>query len=266
MEVHHHSHTAPKGAGRKKWTHYFWEFFMLFLAVFCGFLAEYQLEHKIEKDRSKELARSLYEELKGDSINASVRYVNRVRQEQGYFYLMNYFRDSSLTNLSKTFQLNFLYGVLFRSPALFEPRTVIFDQLKNSGSLRYFKNKELQQLIGDLSVSIRNVIDRQALETSIRINLINPFIIRHYDYQFETILRNNNKSDIFTATKEYEKSATIIPFRLHGITQFDREYAVNLMGFTGMNGMESTRTIHLSKYIDVNKQLLALLRELYHLK
>jgi hypothetical protein len=25
MEVHHHSHTA-----RKKWTHYFWEFIMLF--------------------------------------------------------------------------------------------------------------------------------------------------------------------------------------------------------------------------------------------
>ncbi|MBK6382415.1 MAG: hypothetical protein IPF69_02905 [Chitinophagaceae bacterium] len=48
MEVHNHAHTS-----RKKWTHYFWEFLMLFLAVFCGFLAEYQLEHKIEKDREK---------------------------------------------------------------------------------------------------------------------------------------------------------------------------------------------------------------------
>ena len=46
MEVHHHAHTA-----RKKWTHYFWEFLMLFLAVFCGFLAEYQLEHTIEHNR-----------------------------------------------------------------------------------------------------------------------------------------------------------------------------------------------------------------------
>ena len=36
MEVHQHTHTP-----RKKWTHYFWEFLMLFLAVFCGFLAEY---------------------------------------------------------------------------------------------------------------------------------------------------------------------------------------------------------------------------------
>ena len=45
MEVHAHTHTE-----RKKWTHYFWEFLMLFLAVFCGFLAEYQLEHNIDKN------------------------------------------------------------------------------------------------------------------------------------------------------------------------------------------------------------------------
>ena len=62
MEVHAHTHTA-----RKKWTHYFWEFLMLFLAVFCGFLAEYQLEHKIEKERGKQYIQSLYEDLKEDT-------------------------------------------------------------------------------------------------------------------------------------------------------------------------------------------------------
>jgi len=40
METHaHHLHKAPG----KKWTHYLFEFFMLFLAVFCGFLAENRL-------------------------------------------------------------------------------------------------------------------------------------------------------------------------------------------------------------------------------
>jgi len=43
MEVHTHTHTA-----RKKWTHYLWEFLMLFLAVFAGFLAEDQREHIVE--------------------------------------------------------------------------------------------------------------------------------------------------------------------------------------------------------------------------
>lgn len=51
MEVHHHPIAIGSHTARKKWTHYFWEFLMLFLAVFCGFLAEYQLKHKIEKDR-----------------------------------------------------------------------------------------------------------------------------------------------------------------------------------------------------------------------
>ena len=62
MEVHHHSNTS-----RKKWTHYFWEFLMLFLAVFCGFFAEYQLEHKIEKERAKQYIYSFYEDLKADT-------------------------------------------------------------------------------------------------------------------------------------------------------------------------------------------------------
>ena len=73
MEVHHHAHLASgeTHTSRKKWTHYFWEFLMLFLAVFCGFLAEYQLEHKIERDREKEYMASLYEDLKTDTLNLS---------------------------------------------------------------------------------------------------------------------------------------------------------------------------------------------------
>ncbi len=68
MEVHAHTHPASGGT-RKKWTHYFWEFLMLFLAVFCGFLAEYQLEHKIEKDREKKYIASMVDDLKRDTAN-----------------------------------------------------------------------------------------------------------------------------------------------------------------------------------------------------
>ena len=70
MEVHAHTHTATDPdiqRGKKKWTHYFWEFLMLFLAVFCGFLAEYQLEHKIEKERGKQYIHSFYADLVEDT-------------------------------------------------------------------------------------------------------------------------------------------------------------------------------------------------------
>ena len=62
MEVHHHSHTS-----RKKWTHYFWEFFMLFLAVTAGFLVENQREHYIEHKREKQFISTMVEDLKSDT-------------------------------------------------------------------------------------------------------------------------------------------------------------------------------------------------------
>ncbi|HET9434223.1 MAG TPA: hypothetical protein VFO37_10735, partial [Chitinophagaceae bacterium] len=67
MEVHSHSHIPT--SRQKKWSHYFWEFLMLFLAVFCGFLAENQREHYIEKQRAKEFAKSMVEDLSADTLN-----------------------------------------------------------------------------------------------------------------------------------------------------------------------------------------------------
>ena len=62
MEVHQHSHTP-----RKKWTHYLWEFIMLFLAVFCGFLAENLREHEINKGIERNNIKSLVRNLREDS-------------------------------------------------------------------------------------------------------------------------------------------------------------------------------------------------------
>ena len=62
MEVHHQTHTP-----RKKWTHYFWEFFMLFLAVTAGFFVENQREHYIEHKREKQFITTLIEDFKSDT-------------------------------------------------------------------------------------------------------------------------------------------------------------------------------------------------------
>src|SRR5215813_2913843 len=66
MEVHQHTHTP-----RKKFTHYLWEFLMLFLAVFCGFLAENQREHLVEHSREKQYILSLVEDVKTDASNVT---------------------------------------------------------------------------------------------------------------------------------------------------------------------------------------------------
>src|SRR5712671_2012112 len=64
MEVHAHSHTTGK-----KWTHYFWEFFMLFLAVTLGFFVENQREHMVEKKKEKQIISALYSDLRKDTAN-----------------------------------------------------------------------------------------------------------------------------------------------------------------------------------------------------
>lgn len=262
MEVHHHTHPTHE---KKTWKDYFWEFLMLFLAVFCGFLAEYQLEHKIERERAGELAKNFYEELKNDSITAQLKVQNRLKQETALKDIVQYFKDSSLTHVSKKFVLDFEYGVSFRTPTVFEPRTIMLEQLKNSGSLRYFKNEELQRLIGDLTVSVRNIYDRQALETQVRINDLNPIIVHHYDYDFNEIMIKDGKT-IFEGVEEYAKSKDTIPYHINGLDKFDKQGTINILSYYRANVISSTRQVHIQKYIEINASLLKLLRKEYHIE
>src|ERR1044071_7640980 len=138
MEVHHHAHTA-----RKKWTHYFWEFLMLFLAVFCGFLAEYQLEHKIEKDRETILAQALFEDLKKDTsaLHIAISFSNsKLRACDSVLEMLHQPRN----NWNDTsFYKNYAYNMIAYP---FMPTNGTYEQMKTSGSLRYFKQSLVNQM------------------------------------------------------------------------------------------------------------------------
>ncbi|MBL7923353.1 MAG: hypothetical protein JNL88_04055 [Bacteroidia bacterium] len=262
MEVHHHAHASH---GKKNWKSYVREFIMLFLAVFCGFLAEYQLEHKIERERAGELARSFFHELKNDSLTAAVKVQNRLKQEAALQYMIAYFRDSSLSDVPKAFALNFVYGISFLSPSQFEPRTIMLDQLRNSGSLRYFKNEEFLNLTGDLAVAIKNIYHRQEIEGNNRFQYINPIVIKHYDFDFDAELKKNGRT-IFDATSEYENSDQFIPFHLNNPDQVDRKGIASLLSFFKENVVSSTRKTHIQKYREINARLMQILREEYELE
>jgi len=135
MEVHAHTHTP-----RKKWTHYFWEFLMLFLAVFCGFLAEYQLEHKIEKDREKQYIKSFEEDLTND-----------ISDLDGHVNLCKIYANAadSLTLLLENSQrgkfagdIYYFFRFIHRSrPFTVNDRTIV--QLRNAGGMRLVSNKSV---------------------------------------------------------------------------------------------------------------------------
>ena len=136
MEVHHHAHIPT--SREKKWTHYFWEFLMLFLAVFCGFLAEYQLEHKIEKDREKQYIKSLMRNLYDDTT--SINFVEKVVASKVNFLdsLLSIRYDDLNDNANRELFYYYIKRSLF-SNIYFQSNDATLIQLRNSGGLRLIK-------------------------------------------------------------------------------------------------------------------------------
>lgn len=260
---------SPKSATKPfsilgNWKKYIFEFLLLFLAVFLGFVAENTREDFAEKRQAIELAKSFYDELKNDSIAVAAKVEGRIKKEQAIEYMVSFFRDSSLTSSSKALSVNFIWAMTARTPIIFTPRTVVFEQLKSSGSLRYFKNQKLQKLIGDLSVAIDYLQARQEVENSTFYAYIEPIMTSHMDYDFQFKLWEGD--DIFDRLSAYENSNEYIPFHLSQQDKVDRQKYINVLGYYHTNNIKSTRLIPFKNYVEVNAATLAELRREYNLK
>ena len=148
MEVHHHAHTS-----RKKWTHYFWEFIMLFLAVFCGFLAEYQLEHQIEKDRAKQYISSLYEDLKTDTARLN----HLIGYDQEKISVLNTMINC-YDSVSKNLDATGCTGILIKhskSNRSFHITDRTLRQLANAGGFRLLRKQDADSILAYESLFIQ---------------------------------------------------------------------------------------------------------------
>ena len=140
MEVHAHSHTP-----RKKWTHYLWEFLMLFLAVFCGFLAENQREHYIEHQREKQYMRSLLEDLQTDTATIN-RVHNRALTQIAFLDSLIELGNHLPVKGDDISKLYFFQGKTTRFLNIhFEDGTS--SQLKNAGGMRLIRKEEVVKAI-----------------------------------------------------------------------------------------------------------------------
>jgi hypothetical protein len=167
MEVHSHTHTPSPPAGRagKKWTHYFWEFLMLFLAVFCGFLAENQREHMIEHQREKKYIRSMIHDLGSDTV-----------QLQSYIVLRTAKRKmlDSLTRLLITGQhKNYGNETYFFARQIFNGEPFVstdgtMQQLKNAGNLRLVQIGLVVDSILAYDAAVRSMNEWDETDTRIR--------------------------------------------------------------------------------------------------
>jgi len=160
MEVHHHAHTA-----RKKWTHYFWEFMMLFLAVFCGFLAEYKLEHTIEHQREEQYMKAMIEDLKSDILmlekNVILR-MSRLTMSDSLVELLNSPQRDKYGNDI------YFFARSSSPPVNIFPNDGTIQQLKSSGNLRLIRNNHITNNIMAYDQKMRNYLFEMGDEIEVR--------------------------------------------------------------------------------------------------
>jgi hypothetical protein len=140
MEVHHHTELKHK---KKRWTEYFLEFLMIFLAVTLGFFAENLREHISEKDRAEVFAKSLVADFKADTVTL----------HQLIFYTNEKMRmidslDNSLHAKRNSIHDSLLYGTIISVISTFQFDNIngTYEQVKNSGSMRFFNQTTVNDL------------------------------------------------------------------------------------------------------------------------
>ena len=252
MEVHRHPIAIGSHTDRKRFKHYLWEFLMLFLAVFCGFLAENQREHIVEKKRAKEYARSLVHDLSNDTSMLS-DYIKGVPVYVGKY-------DSFLLihrNLKTAYtgQL-YYYSSFVNTMSDFTSNVSTLDQIKNSGSLRYF-DPVLQDKISEYA----RLVDRNkdykpfALPIHERAVALASKIFDAEIYFFDPLRRRDRPTDSFLHTN--------FPL-INRDTTLMKEFSNTVMAKKKVE--QNMLAVYYTPGYKLAKELITLLNAKYHFK
>jgi hypothetical protein len=244
MEVHAHPHTP-----RKKWIHYFWEFFMLFLAVFAGFLAENQREHLVEHQRERQYMKSMIEDLKTDTLELVKMYSNAETSIRNIDSMLLLLVNDNITHEAITKSFQFSFPALNNIPSVFNDRTIA--QLKNSGSMRIIRNQKVNDALINYWTNIE--IIRKTLD-------------RHTAYRIkgrDLETRIFNLAEIFLKNNGSMSNSTNQVHLISYEPKLIKEYA-NTIAYCGVILKGNLDQIK-EQYI-LASQLIELIKKEYHLK
>lgn len=248
MEVHSHTHTA-----RKKWTHYFWEFLMLFFAVTLGFFVENQREHLIEHKREKEYIRSMIEDLKLDTIEFAIENKDRETAIMMYDSLIVLLKKKERTAFEnqRVYYLARLSLRLSPFPILNEKA---YEQMKSSGNLRLIRNNEIADKITkyyfnskDISLNVTQTLARLQALIEAQGKILDGMVFHEMIDQTNFIISAPSGNPVFITENKQEINELIV--RSH--------YLMSILIYS-RNFMNRLR--------NENLQLLKMLKEEYHLK
>ena len=234
MEVHHHSHTS-----RKKWTHYFWEFLMLFLAVFCGFIAENIREKFVESHRAHELVIPLLQDIREDTAALNVLILLREKQDKLLDTIQQIMKGDGWKQGSKKLYSLFT-GYVRRQE--FQNRNTTIDQLKNSGYLRYFKDQKIVSLIQKYIIDMQLVKDRQSRELQVMNNFIDPINIKFFDQAAFDLLRSEDAPES--------------NFMIRNMNEFKKDDFINQLLFLNRIRLNNNSGIYNKKALESANKLL----------
>jgi hypothetical protein len=140
MEVHHH----PQLHQQKKWTGYFLEFLMIFLAVTMGFFAENIRERLTNSKKERHYRESLVEDIKSDTAQlASYAQFNK----NVMAYCDSLLLIISHTNVSKNSNAFYTYSREMARYKRYYPADRTIEQLKNAGNMQLITSWDLSNAI-----------------------------------------------------------------------------------------------------------------------
>jgi hypothetical protein len=238
MEVHHHSHTA-----RKKWTHYFWEFLMLFLAVTLGFFVENKREHYIEDQRADHLVVSLIKDLQKDTALLGwlddFRLQKRKARLDSFYVLL----ETPPGKVDKKVFYPLFYSICEWYPFIQSSGTM--NQLKNAGYLRYFSDNKLLEHISEYEFLVQDFKNDENIEFNL-----------HYDKLVQLIKQNANNADMYTfyVTDSLPSGFGITPFKPEILTSI-KAYVLEQMWYNKtqmpkQNSRVRNKAIEFINYLD----------------
>ena len=158
-----HAQELHKAPGRG-WKHYFFEFFMLFLAVFCGFLAENYREHQVEHGREKQYIRSMIEDLKSDTSLLNNYLENQSLAAAAYDSVILLLPQENKTAPQQK-RLYYLARIAIRFNDFPVLNDNTYEQMKSSGNLRLLQDQNIADSISSYYSVLKeaNLTTRQLL-------------------------------------------------------------------------------------------------------
>ena len=233
MEVHHH----PE-AERKRFKEYFFEFLMIFLAVLLGFFSENIREHQVENSRARELAYSLIKDFQSDTskLNWILNMRNDALTDNNLLLLELRKKPTELD----TGRIQVLAESVSR-PWYYLQNSGTYEQVKNSGSLRYF-SFAISKSLTTYEQNNKQIEFAQSLEKDYFNGTISPFLFKELNTRY---IEAKKRKDIYNGTHDFKRKDPFIVEDLYSIASYTKSQSTVIIYLLGLQRDDAVKNMAL---------------------